>query len=579
MFPRVVLLTVGLCLGVNTVWLLVTKAYTAGLIFEVVAAVAFVAYGILVKLLPKWVHVVCSVLLLGVIALTTAMAWDGSRDTVTNDEDALIVLGAAVWGKQVSPTLSARLDAAVAYSERNPGALIVASGGQGPGEDIPEAIAMRDYLTAHGVASNRILIEDRSTTTEENFAYSRQLLDERLGTEYRVAFVSNDFHIWRATRTAEKAGLSTPTHLRISSPWYIWPVTYLREIVTAFSLLQFPLALELLAASTCAILAGSLLDRLIGDPRRMPHLVRGIGALIVKVERLLRGKFEATSDKHTTAQLGKNSAILRSRGVWLVVIVLGVTGLITLAALVGAYAVSIWLGAAVEALICFQCLAVKSLRDEAAKIQTKLTAGDLAGARKAVAMIVGRDTDNLDEKEVARATVETVAENTSDGVVAPLLAMLIAGGFGGVIYKAINTMDSMVGYRNERYLHFGRAAALLDDAANWLPSRIGAFLMVCAAKLSGADWRNAWRIWRRDHANHASPNSAQTEAACAGALGIQLGGPATYAGQSHDKPTLGDPTRPLVPGDIARVNRLMSVTAWLTLVVVIAIRAIVLAML
>jgi adenosylcobinamide-phosphate synthase len=237
-----------------------------------------------------------------------------------------------------------------------------------------------------------------------------------------------------------------------------------------------------------------------------------------------------------------------------------------------AYAVSAWLGAAVEALACWQCLAVKSLRDESMKVAAGLAAGDLIRARADVAWIVGRDTHDLDEGDVARAAVETVAENTTDGVVAPLLAMLVAGGLGGLVYKAVNTMDSMVGYRDERHIDFGRAAARVDDLANWAPARVAAGLMVAAAPLAGADAKAAWRVWRRDHARHASPNSGQTEAACAGALRLRLGGPATYGGVPSDKPFLGDDDRPIGSDDIAAANRLMSATAWLTLALVLALR-------
>ncbi len=182
--------------------------------------------------------------------------------------------------------------------------------------------------------------------------------------------------------------------------------------------------------------------------------------------------------------------------------------------------------------------------------------GRPAAARQAVGRIVGRDTEALTREGVIRAAVETVAENASDGVIAPLFYMMLGGAPLALTYKAVNTMDSMVGYKNERYLHFGRAAAKLDDAANCLPSRIAALLWVAAAALTGNDAKGAWRIWRRDRRNHASPNSAQTESACAGALGVQLAGPATYFGQYYDKPTIGDATRPIEPEDILRANRM-----------------------
>jgi len=340
---------------------------------------------------------------------------------------------------------------------------------------------------------------------------------------------------------------------------------------------------DLIAATTCAIVVGSLADRLIGDPRRIPHLVRGIGRLIAVIEKWLRPtpviltKSGSPADHRRLAE--------RRRGTLLVVVVLSVSALSPLLLLGLAYFISIWLGIIIESFLCFQCLAVKSLRDDSMAVQTSLESGDLARARLQASMIVGRDTENLDEQGLARAGVETVAENTSDAVVAPLLAMMIAGGVGGVVDKAVNTMDSMIGYRNERYIDFGRSAARLDDLVNWVPSRIAACLMIAAAWLTrhersgrtssdntGNDWRQAVHIWHRDKRKHSSPNSAQTESVCAGALGIQLGGPAEYGGQPHPKPTLGDPTRPICASDIARANTLMSLTGWLALILIVTVR-------
>ena len=199
------------------------------------------------------------------------------------------------------------------------------------------------------------------------------------------------------------------------------------------------------------------------------------------------------------------------------------------------------------------------------KCRVKLTAGSLEGARKAVSMIVGRDTEHLTEEGVAKAAIETVAENTSDGVIAPMLYTALGGPVLGFLYKAVNTMDSMVGYQNEKYLYFGRAAAKLDDVVNFLPARISALLMVGTACVSGKSYsgKQAWRIWRRDNRKHASPNSAQTESVCAGALGIQLAGDASYFGRIVKKPCIGDPTRPVEAEDIRRTNRLMNRTAWI----------------
>ena len=180
-------------------------------------------------------------------------------------------------------------------------------------------------------------------------------------------------------------------------------------------------------------------------------------------------------------------------------------------------------------------------------------------------MIVGRDTDSLDEQGIARATVETIAENASDGVIAPMLYMAVGGVPGAMAYKAVNTLDSMVGYKNERYLNLGRAAAKLDDVVNYVPARVAGVLMCAAAHLAGFDAKRAWKVFRRDRRNHTSPNSAHTEAACAGALGVQLGGGNYYFGEYVEKPTIGDDVRPIEAEDIPRANKLMYVTAGLSL--------------
>lgn len=189
----------------------------------------------------------------------------------------------------------------------------------------------------------------------------------------------------------------------------------------------------------------------------------------------------------------------------------------------------------------------------------------LIAARKAVSRIVGRDTQALDAAGVTRAAVETVAENYSDGVIAPYLYMMIGGAPLALTYKSVNTMDSMVGYKNERYIDFGRGPAHLDDVAGYVPARIGALLWILAAGMTKGNMKNAWRIWRRDNRNHASPNSAQTESACAGALGIQLAGPAYYFGELYEKPTIGDPLRPIEAEDIRRANRMLYAASVLAL--------------
>ena len=219
------------------------------------------------------------------------------------------------------------------------------------------------------------------------------------------------------------------------------------------------------------------------------------------------------------------------------------------------------LGLAVQMFWCGQALAAKGLVQESTNVYVELKKGSLPAARKAVSRIVGRDTEALTAEGVTKAAVETVAENASDGVIAPLLYMLLGGAPLALTYKAINTMDSMLGYKNEKYLYFGRAAAKLDDVANYIPSRLAALLWIMAAAFTRNDAKGAWRIWRRDRRNHASPNSAQTESACAGALGVQLAGPAYYFGEYYPKPTIGDPLRPIEPEDILRADRMMYVAS------------------
>ena len=226
-----------------------------------------------------------------------------------------------------------------------------------------------------------------------------------------------------------------------------------------------------------------------------------------------------------------------------------------------------WLFFALEVFWSFQILAARSLKSESMKVYEALKNGSLEEARKAVSMIVGRDTQNLTEEGVAKAAVETVAENSSDGVVAPLIFLSLGGPVLGFFYKAVNTLDSMVGYKNDRYLYFGRFSAKLDDVLNFIPSRLSGLLLVAASPLAGLDGKGAWRIFRRDRKNHASPNSAQTEAAAAGALGVQLAGDAYYFGKLYKKPTIGDPLRPVEYEDIRRVNRLMYAAVCLALLI------------
>ena len=307
--------------------------------------------------------------------------------------------------------------------------------------------------------------------------------------------------------------------------------------------------------SALAVLLGFLLDLLLGDPQGWPHIVRGFGKMISALEkRLYPMKHKAWA------------------GFLLVLCMVILSALLPAALLAAAWYLSPWAYLLLETLLCWQLLAVKSLRTESLRVYEALVQKDLPGARRAVARIVGRDTHRLDEAGVTRAAVETVAENTSDGVAAPLFWILLGGSVLGCVYKAINTMDSMIGYKNETYLTFGRCAARLDDGANYLPARLCALTMIAAAFLRGLNAKGAVRIWRRDRRNHASPNAAQTEAVMAGALNVRLAGDAWYFGTRHEKPYIGDDIRPIEPGDILLAHKLLYGTAILLLLAVLIIR-------
>ena len=307
--------------------------------------------------------------------------------------------------------------------------------------------------------------------------------------------------------------------------------------------------MEILAAALC----GFLIDLAAGDPEGFPHPVVLMGKAIAGLERLLRRAFPDTPRG------------LRAAGrVLAAALPLG-TLAVCAGALFLAGRVHPALRFLLETLWCWQALAMRCLKKESENVRRCLTDGTLEEAQRAVGRIVGRDTAVLDREGVAKAAVETVAENFSDGVVAPMLYLFLGGALLALGYKAINTMDSMVGYKNEKYLNFGRAAAKLDDAANYLPARLSALLLLGAAFLCGEDGKNAWRIWRRDRRNHPSPNSAQTESVVAGALDVSLAGPAWYFGTYYEKPTIGDPLRKVEPGDILRANRLFWCGSFLAL--------------
>lgn len=305
------------------------------------------------------------------------------------------------------------------------------------------------------------------------------------------------------------------------------------------------------------MLVGFVIDIFVGDPYNFPHPIRAIGTLIAKLEKFVRERF-------------KN---LRKGGVFLALIVLIVSTLVPLAVLFVCYKINIYLGLAVESVMCWQLVAARCLQKESMKVCRAVEEKDIEKARKAVSMIVGRDTDVLDETGIVKAAVETVAENTSDGVTAPIMYIALGGVPLGFFYKAANTMDSMIGYTNEKYNDIGRFAAKLDDVLNFIPSRLTALAMILSAYLLGADGKNAAKIWKRDRRKHASPNSAQTESVCAGALDIRLAGDAYYFGELHKKEFIGDDIRTPESEDIRRANRLMYCTSVIVLIVSAVLRA------
>ena len=306
---------------------------------------------------------------------------------------------------------------------------------------------------------------------------------------------------------------------------------------------------------------GYLLDLIIGDPQNPIHPIRLIGSLCKRLENIFRGTL-------------KNSLKIAGLLTWVFSIL--IVYLISCFIVKISFNVNYVVGIVVSGIMIYFAISAKALKVEGLKVIKFLLKDDIEGARKQLSYIVGRDTKSLDKEGILRAVVETIAENMSDGVVAPIFYAGLFGAPFAFVYKAVNTMDSMVGYKNETYLHFGWAAAKLDDIVNWIPSRLSALLMIVSAYLLQMNGRNAWKIWRRDRRKHASPNSAQTESVCSGALGVELAGDAVYFGKKVKKPTIGDALRDIEPKDIRRANWLMYGSEILLLILGIGIRVLLL---
>ena len=310
-----------------------------------------------------------------------------------------------------------------------------------------------------------------------------------------------------------------------------------------------------------AIALAGILDQIFGDPRVAWHPICLIGNLISWTEKWTRPLFPKTKSGE------------RAAGVYLVVFVLLIATAAPVAITLGLYRLHWFIGVLAESILLYFTFAARSLERESMAVFRALESKGLTAGRQVVSMIVGRDTEELTEAGVIKAAVETVAENTSDGVIAPIFYALIGGAPLAYIYKAVNTMDSMVGYKNDRYQYYGTAAARLDDLVNLIPARLSALLMMAAHALvkRNRKWQgvqrqsfiDVWRIYRRECHAHASPNSAQTESVMAGALGVQLAGDASYFGIVHHKPTIGDDLRPVERADIARAVMMMKTTAML----------------
>ncbi|KHL96099.1 cobalamin biosynthesis protein [Paenibacillus sp. IHB B 3415] len=296
------------------------------------------------------------------------------------------------------------------------------------------------------------------------------------------------------------------------------------------------------------LLAAYVVDRIVGDPRNLPHPVVYMGKAISATERLIR-------------RFASAPRALKRAGMLLPLLVAGGAWVLTALLVMLFYRISPWLAGAAEVWLISTTIASKGLKDAGMAVFAELRQGDIPAARRALGMIVGRDTAHLESPEIVRGTVETVAENIVDAIISPLFFALLGGAPLAMAYRAVNTLDSMVGYKNDKYRDLGWASARLDDVANYIPARITALLLTLCAALLRLDWRRCWRTVRRDARLHPSPNSGYPESAVAGALGIRLGGENVYHGVTSFRAYMGDPLRTMEPEDIIVTARMMMLSS------------------
>ena len=308
-----------------------------------------------------------------------------------------------------------------------------------------------------------------------------------------------------------------------------------------------------------AILIGFIIDCILGDPNNMLHPIRILG-YINNIGIKIYDKLKIKTPK-----------LQFIYGLFMNIIILALVFFTNLFLVYIFYKINFYLGIIFEVIMCYFIIAPKCLYVESMKIYRQLKNNNIKDARLYLSYIVGRDTENLEEEKIVKATVETISENLSDGVIAPLIFLAIGGVPLGMVYKAINTLDSMVGYKNEKFIYFGKFSAKLDDVVNFIPARISAILMIFATFLARLNTKNAIKIYLRDRYNHLSPNSAHTEAVCAGALNIQLGGKSTYNGKVVEKKTIGDNNRKANINDIVITNKLMYISTLIFIIILLII--------